>query len=152
MIKLQVIGNLGKDCLTNQVSGKNVMNFSVAHTEKYKDSAGNPVERTTWVECAYWTERTGIAPYLVKGQQVYVEGTPELRQYVKSDGSAGAALTLRVQSLQLVGSAPNAQGPKPPYNATGGAAATMPSQDTMPAGFNGSDGAVPDSGSGDLPF
>ena len=37
MIKLQVIGNLGKDCITNTVNGKTVMNFTVAHTEKFKD-------------------------------------------------------------------------------------------------------------------
>ena len=41
MIKLQVIGNLGKDCVTNVVNGKNVINFSVAHTEKFKDAQGN---------------------------------------------------------------------------------------------------------------
>jgi len=40
MIKLQVIGNLGKDCVVNTVNGKNVINFSVAHTEKYKDAQG----------------------------------------------------------------------------------------------------------------
>ena len=104
MIKLQAIGHLGKDCITNTVNGKNVINFSVAHTEKYKDAQGNQVERTTWVECAYWTDRTGIAQYLTKGRQVFVEGTPEVRTYPKNDGSTGASLTLRVLSVQLLGS------------------------------------------------
>ena len=49
MIKMQVIGNLGKDCVVNTVNGKNVINFTVAHTEKYRDSAGNNQEKTTWV-------------------------------------------------------------------------------------------------------
>ena len=40
MIKLQIIGNLGKDCVVNTVNGKNVINFTVAHTEKYSDSPG----------------------------------------------------------------------------------------------------------------
>jgi single-strand DNA-binding protein len=104
MIKLQVIGNLGKDCLTNVVNGKNVINFNVAHTEKFKDQQGNLKEKTTWVECAYWTDRTGIAPYLRKGTQVYVEGNPEVRTYQKNDGGFGASLTLRVLSVQLLGS------------------------------------------------
>ena len=103
MIKLQVIGNLGKDCVTNAVNGKNVINFSVAHTEKYKDAQGNQKDKTIWVECAYWTERTAIAPYLRKGTQVYVDGAPELRTYTKSDGTNGASLTLRVSSVQLLG-------------------------------------------------
>ncbi|MES2647853.1 MAG: single-stranded DNA-binding protein [Bacteroidota bacterium] len=109
MIKLQVIGNLGKDCITNQVSGKNVINFSVAHTEKFKDATGTQKERVTWVECAYWTDKTGIAPYLKKGSQVYVEGTPEVRSYQKNDGTPGSSLSLRVLSVQLLGGRPDGQ-------------------------------------------
>ena len=104
MIKLQVIGNLGKDCVTNTVNGKNVINFNVAHTEKFRDSQGNQKDKTIWVECAYWTDRTGIAPYLKKGTQVYAEGTPEVRTYSKNDGTPGVSLTLRVLNVQLLGS------------------------------------------------
>ena len=103
MIKMQVIGNLGKDCLVNTVNGKNVINFTVAHTEKYRDSQGNNQEKTTWVDCAYWSDKTGIAPYLTKGKQVFVEGTPELRTYQKNDGTNGASLSLRVREVQLLG-------------------------------------------------
>ena len=103
MIKMQVIGNLGKDCLVNTVNGKNVINFTVAHTEKYRDSQGNNQEKTTWVDCAYWSDKTGIAPYLTKGKQVFVEGTPELRTYQKNDGTNGASLSLRVRDVQLLG-------------------------------------------------
>jgi single-strand DNA-binding protein len=110
MIKLQVIGNLGKDCVMNQVNGKNVINFNVAHTEKFKDSTGTVKEKTTWVECAYWTDRIGVAPYLKKGSQVYVEGIPELRHYQKNDGTPGTSLSLRVLSLQLIGNKPEHAG------------------------------------------
>src|SRR6476660_1537954 len=103
MIKMQVIGNLGKDCIVNTVNGKNVINFTVAHTEKYRDSQGNNQEKTTWVDCAYWTDRTALAPYLQKGKQVYVEGTPEVRTFTRNDGTAGASLSLRVREIQLVG-------------------------------------------------
>jgi single-strand DNA-binding protein len=103
MIKLQVIGNLGKDCTTNTVNGKNVMNFNVAHTEKFRDAQGNQKDKTTWVECAYWSDKTAVAPYLKKGTQVYVEGTPEVRTYPKNDGTTGASLTLRVLNVQLLG-------------------------------------------------
>jgi single-strand DNA-binding protein len=107
MIKLQVIGNLGKDCTVNTVNGKNVINFNVAHTEKYRDSQGTQKERTTWVECAYWTDKTGISPYLKKGTQVYVEGTPDVRTYTTSDGRQGSALSLRIINIQLLGSRSN---------------------------------------------
>src|SRR5687768_15588189 len=103
MIKLQVIGNLGKDCVTNTVNGKSVINFNVAHTEKFKNSQGVQQDKTIWVECAYWTDRTAIAPYLKKGTQVYVEGSPEVRTYPKNDGGTGVSLSLRVASVQLLG-------------------------------------------------
>lgn len=104
MIKLQVIGNLGKDAIVNNVNGKNVINFTVAHTEKYKDAQGNQKDRTTWVDCAYWTDRTAVAPYLKKGTQVYVEGQPDVRTYTTGDGRQGASLTLRISNVQLLGS------------------------------------------------
>jgi len=103
MIKLQAIGNLGKDCVTNTVNGKNVINFNVAHTEKYRDAQGNQKEKTIWVDCAYWTDKTAIAPYLRKGTQVYVDGSPEIKTFPKNDGTTGASLSLRVSSIQLLG-------------------------------------------------
>lgn len=127
MIKMQVIGNLGKDCTVNTVNGKSVINFTVAHTEKYKDSGGNQQEKTTWVDCAYWTDRTAVAPYLTKGTQVYVEGQPEVRSFQRNDGTAGASLSMRVRELQLVGrKGDNTTGgdmPAPQANARQGAAA-----------------------------
>jgi single-strand DNA-binding protein len=115
MIKLQVIGNLGKDCVVNNVNGRSVMNFTVAHSEKYKDSQGVQKDRTIWVDCAYWSDRTGVAPYLKKGTTVFVEGQPDVRAYTTQDGRNGASLTLRVSMIQLVGG-------KPQENNGGGAA------------------------------
>ena len=103
MIKLQIVGNLGKDCIVKEVNGKNVINFSVAHTEKFKDSQGNLKERTTWVECAYWTDRTAVAQYLKKGKMVYAEGSPEADAYTNKENQASATLRMRVQNLQLLG-------------------------------------------------
>lgn len=104
MIKLQIVGNLGKDCIVKEINGKNVINFSVAHTERFKDAQGNQKERTTWVECAYWVERTAVSQYLKKGQMVYAEGAPEADAYTNKEGQAAATLRMRVQNLQLLGS------------------------------------------------
>ncbi len=120
MIKLQVIGNLGKDAIVNNVNGKNVINFNVAHTERYRDAQGNQKDRTTWVECAYWTERTGIAPYLKKGTQVYLEGTPDVRTYTTQDGRNGASLTVRILNIQLLGSRSGGENSGGGYNAGSG--------------------------------
>ncbi len=128
MIKLQIIGNLGKDCVTNLVNGKNVINFNVAHTEKFRDAQGNQKEKTIWVECAYWTDKTGIAPYLKKGTQVYAEGAPDVRTYPKNDGTTGVSLMLRVFSIQLLGSRGDYAGgaPEPSYSSQPVAASSSP--------------------------
>ena len=99
MLKLTILGHLGKDAVVNTVSGKTVINFSAAHSEKQKDGQA----KTTWVECAYWTEKTAIATYLKKGTQVYVEGNGELKEYAKKDGTSGSNITCRVANIQLLG-------------------------------------------------
>ncbi len=118
MIKMQVIGNLGKDCIVNTVNAKNVINFTVAHTEKYKDSQGVQQEKTTWVDCAYWVDRTTIAQYLTKGKQVFVEGTPEVRTFQRNDGTPGASLSLRVRDVQLLGGRGDSGGTYQPQAST----------------------------------
>lgn len=124
MIKLQAIGHLGKDCTVNTVNGKNVINFTVAHSEKYKDASGIQKERTTWIDCAYWTDRTAVSPYLKKGTLVYIEGSPDVRAYTTNDGKQGAALTLRISSVQLLGPKSDSQGSSTFDTATGGGSAT----------------------------
>lgn len=104
MIKLQIVGNLGADCIQKEVNGKTVINFNVAHTEKFKDGQGNLKEKTIWVNCAYWTDRTAIVPYLRKGQMVYAEGSPEAEGYTNKDNQPAATLRMRVQTVQLLGS------------------------------------------------
>ncbi|HPH84520.1 MAG TPA: single-stranded DNA-binding protein [Ferruginibacter sp.] len=131
MIKLQIVGNLGKDCILKEVNGKNVINFSVAHTERYKDSKGEQKERTTWVECAYWTDRTAVAQYLTKGKMVYAEGSPEADGYTNKEGQVAATLRMRVQSIQLLGGKDDAQGSNQ-GNASYAGAAPAPAMRTAP--------------------
>lgn len=138
MIKLQIVGNLGKDCIVKEVNGKNVINFSVAHTERFKDSQGNQKERTTWVECAYWTDKTAVAQYLTKGKTVYAEGAPEAEAYMNKDNQAAATLRMRVQSVQLLGGT-GGEAPRPASSSTstsssssGSIASESPVADDLP--------------------
>jgi single-strand DNA-binding protein len=107
MVKIELIGNLGQDATVNTVNSKTVINFSVAHTEKYKNKDGEDVSNTTWVSCAYWTDRINVASYLKKGTQVYVEGKPEAKIYMNASNQAQPQLHLRVTSLQLLSSKNN---------------------------------------------
>lgn len=104
MLKMQILGNLGKDAVMHQHGTDNCLNFSVCHTDKYKDSNGVLVEKPTWVECSWWIDgRSTIGQYLKKGQLVFVEGFPGSRPWETKDGKKASSLTMRVFSLQLCG-------------------------------------------------
>lgn len=109
MIQTTLIGNIGKDATTALVSGKNVINFSVGVTEKRKDGESF----TLWVDCAYWTDKLNILPYLTKGTQVYVSGQPSVRTYVSNAGEPKASLVVRVNGIQLLGSTTRAEEAQP---------------------------------------
>jgi single-strand DNA-binding protein len=104
MIKLQVIGHLGQDATVNTVNGKTVINFSVAHSEKYKNKDGVEVNKSIWVSAAYWTDRINVSMYLKKGTQVYVEGVPEAKTYTNKNNETLPQLNVRVISLSLLSS------------------------------------------------
>lgn len=103
MLKVTAIVNLGNDAILNSVNGKNVINFNAAHTEKYKNQQGQEMNKTTWINCSYWSEKTGIVAYLKKGSQVYLEGQPESKTYVDKSGATQSQLNVRVSSIQLIG-------------------------------------------------
>lgn len=106
MLRLEVIGNVGQDAKINEVNGKKVINFSLAHNEKFKNADGVKQERTTWVNCAIWRNdgNTALAPYLASGSKVFVSGTPETRSYQDSNGTWQSELKLNVQRVDLISS------------------------------------------------
>ena len=105
MIKMQIIGHLGQDSQVNNVNGKNVINFSVAYSEKFKNQQGEDTERTTWVSCAYWTDKLNVSNYLKKGTLVYTEGKPEAKSYQNNKTNENVPqLHCRVSTIQLLSS------------------------------------------------
>lgn len=101
---MQVIGYLGQDATVNTVNGKTVINFSVAHSEKYKNKDGIEVDKSVWVSAAYWTDRVNVAMYLKKGTQVYLEGSPEAKTYTNKNNEVIPQLQIRIASLNLLSS------------------------------------------------
>lgn len=102
MLKMQTIGYIGKDAVSQNYGGRNVINFNLAHSEKYKGQDGQPVDKTVWIDCSYWTDKTAILPYLKKGCQVYIEGTPEIKTYMSKDNKATGVLSCRVLSIYIL--------------------------------------------------
>jgi len=103
MLKIQIIGHLGQDAKINEVNGKNVINYSVADTQRFKNTDGTEVEKTIWVNLQQWTENTKVASYLTKGRLVFVEGYPSVKTFKNKDGVEMASLNVRVTNCQLLG-------------------------------------------------
>ena len=84
--KVQLIGNLGADPEGRFLpSGDQVVNFSIATTDKWKDKkSGEQKEKTEWHRVSFFGRSAEvILEYCKKGSQIYVEGSLEARAYEK---------------------------------------------------------------------
>ena len=109
-------GNLGNPAEVKTLpSGSTVCEFSVAVKSGYGDK-----EKTNWVRCAMFGKKAeGQLPsYLQKGTQVAISGELELQEWEGQNGK-GAALSVRVENLDLIGGKPQgqSQGYAPKQNA-----------------------------------
>jgi single-strand DNA-binding protein len=103
MLKIQMIGYLGKDAVVQIHGTESVINFSLCHTDKYKDSSGQKYEKATWVSCSWWTESANVAQYLKKGTLIWAEGVPEAKNWKDKQGESKAFLNMRVMRIELLG-------------------------------------------------
>ncbi len=89
--KVILIGNLGKDPEVRRFpSGGQVVNFTVATSESWRDKAsGERKEKTEWHTVAIFNE--GLCrvaeQYLKKGSKVYIEGQLQTRKWQDKDGN-----------------------------------------------------------------
>ena len=81
-----LIGNLGRDAETRHTpSGVAVTNFSIATARRVKDQSGEWRDETDWHDIVLWRGEN-VAPYLLKGTQVYVEGRLQTRSWDDQSG------------------------------------------------------------------
>ena len=88
--KVILIGNLGKDPEVRRLnSGDQVVNFSVATSETWRDkNSGERKERTEWHNVVIFNENLGkvAEQYCKKGTKVYVEGQLQTRKWQDQSG------------------------------------------------------------------
>lgn len=102
MKKIQVVGNITKDCVIRQAGSQTVINFNIAENEKFiKD--GQKVEKVTYFNCSLWREKTEIAKYLLKGVRVWIDGKPEATMYENKEGQKVPILKITVRDIELLG-------------------------------------------------
>jgi single-strand DNA-binding protein len=98
MRRCELIGNLGRDSeLKTTNNGTTVLNFTVAAKSSKKDDEGQ------WHSCALFGKRAeSLAPYLKKGQRVFVRGEYKLRSWSKGEKS-GVDLDVTADEVELLG-------------------------------------------------
>lgn len=101
MIRMELIGNIGKDAeQTSREGWKNdVLNFSVAVTVGFGES-----QKTVWVNVAKWVKKdSSLCQHLKKGVKVFVAGEPSARGYQnRNTGDVNANLELNAFELILL--------------------------------------------------
>jgi single-strand DNA-binding protein len=118
MIKLIVSGRVGNDAEVKNVGDNTVCSFSVAHSEKVYGPT--PSEKVIWITCSIWGERgVKLAPHILKGTFVVVEGSGGVNAYLnKNTGAAEAVIRCMVNSLEF-GGKPNASNESSSVTSTG---------------------------------
>lgn len=89
--KVMLIGNLGRDPEVRRLnSGDQVISFSLATTESWRDKAsGERKDRTEWHNVVIYNENLGrvAEQYCKKGAKIYIEGQLQTREYTDKDGN-----------------------------------------------------------------
>ena len=111
--KVMLIGNLTRDIELRHTSGNQaVANIGLAINRRYRTSAGEDREETTFIDCESWGRQAEVmAQYLSKGSPVFIEGRLKLDTWQdKNDGSNRSKLRVVVEGFQFIGGGGNAGG------------------------------------------
>ena len=100
---MNITGRVTADAQVRNVSNsKQVVNFSVAINDSYRNKSGERVEQTTYFDCAYWLS-PNVAKILTKGTVVELAGRVSARAWTGSDGEAHAGLNFNTSQIKLHG-------------------------------------------------
>ncbi|GAA6769410.1 hypothetical protein AAGS39_01470 [Flavobacterium sp. CGRL2] len=101
---MNIIGRVTKDAVVRTLSNsKQVVNFSVATSDRYRNKEGERVEQTTFFECAYWISPK-VAGILTKGTLVELTGRVSARAWTGNNGEPRAGLNFNTSQIKLHGS------------------------------------------------
>lgn len=100
MNNLSATGNIGSDAEVRHTAGGAVItSWSFALSSGYGDK-----RKTTWLRCNLFGDRgEKLAPMLLKGTQVAVNGEISLNEYVAKDGTNKSSVELNVSNVTLLG-------------------------------------------------
>lgn len=110
--KVQLIGRVTKDPeLKTTKAGLAIASFSIATNHSFKTKDGEKKETTQFHNCTIFGKGAEVlTQYVVKGQEIYVEGRIEYQEWEKKDGGKGYRTQILVDQFQF---GPKAKGTQP---------------------------------------
>jgi len=101
--KAMIIGRLTRDPEGRTTpSGRPVTSFSVATNRVWSDASGAKQEATEYHNVVLWGKLAEIsAQYLVKGQEVYIEGRLQTRSWEGQDGVKRYSTEIVADTMQM---------------------------------------------------
>lgn len=102
--KVILIGRTGKDAEVRTVGESKVATFSLATSERYKDSkTGEYKENTEWHNIVCWRATADLAEkYIKKGMNLYIEGKLRTRTWDDQNGVKKSITEIVADSVQLL--------------------------------------------------
>jgi len=98
---MNIIGRLTRDAEVRNLSNeKQVVNFSIATNDNYRNKQGERVEQTTYFECAYWISPK-VADFLTKGTLVELSGRAYTSAWIGKDGEPHAGFNFHTSQIKV---------------------------------------------------
>jgi len=103
--KVMVIGHLGRDPeMRYTPSGRPVTTFTVAVSRSWNTADGERRSETEWFNIVAWGNLAEICKqYLHKGQQVYIEGRLQTRQWEDKEGQKHKNVEVVANEMMMLG-------------------------------------------------
>ena len=113
--KAILIGNTGKDPEIRTTSaGKKMATFSLATSDNRKNDKGERVTTTMWHNIVAWSPLAEVMEsYVKKGQQLYIEGRINYRDYTDKDGNKRYVTEIVANTIQMIGAKKEEPKPEP---------------------------------------
>lgn len=102
--RVVIMGNVTRDPEVRKLpAGTSVATLSVALDEKYRNQAGETVERTCFVEVVAWgAQAENCGKYLKKGSPVLIDGRLQYEEWEGKNGERRNKLKVRAESVQFL--------------------------------------------------
>lgn len=106
MNRVEVAGHIAKKPEVRYLpSGMPVANVRLGQTYRFQDSSRQWQERTNWHNLSFYGDLSKVAVTFEKGENIFVEGAIEQREFTPNDGAKRVVNEIIVRHCHVIASA-----------------------------------------------